>query len=78
MENKENTIGAIKQAFEDEAFQKKWMEMHTPWVRNFRKIRRNEICPLCNSGLKFKDCECYVRANRNKYKLNTKHTKGWR
>jgi len=78
MENKETTIGAIKQVFEDKAFQNKWMQMHTPWIRTFRKVRRNEICPFCDSGKKYKNCECFVRAERNKYKLDTKHTKGWR
>ena len=75
MENKE-TIGAIKQAFEDKDFQRKWMEMHTPWVRTHRKVRRNEICPFCESGQKYKNCKCY--ADKHKYTLDTKHTKGWR
>lgn len=36
-----------------------YTKMHTPFKREFRKIGRNEICPFCNSGLKFKQCECY-------------------
>lgn len=35
-----------------------WRAMHTPKVRKFRKVGRNEICPFCDSGLKFKHCEC--------------------
>lgn len=36
-----------------------YTKMHTPFKREFRKVGRNEICPFCNSGLKFKRCECY-------------------
>lgn len=28
------------------------------------KMRRDETCPFCDSGLKFKHCACYL--NRNK------------
>ena len=41
---------------------REWKEMyekmHTPFKREYRKIGRNEICPFCDSGLKFKHCEC--------------------
>lgn len=66
----------IKQAFQDRDFQEMWMKMHTPWVRKHKNIRRNEICPFCNSGLKYKQCECYT--HRKEYELDVKHTKGWR
>lgn len=41
---------------------REWKEMytrmHTPFKREHRKVGRNEICPFCDSGLKFKHCEC--------------------
>lgn len=36
-----------------------YTKMHTPFKREYRKVGRNEICPFCDSGLKFKHCECY-------------------
>lgn len=32
--------------------------MHTPWKRRYRKISTNEVCPFCDSGKKFKKCNC--------------------
>jgi uncharacterized protein YecA (UPF0149 family) len=46
-----------------------YIKSHTPWRRIDRKINRNEICPLCDSGKKFKNCECYKT-----YKLSPKYT----
>ena len=42
-----------------EEWQRMYAKMHTPFKREYRKVRRNEICPFCDSGLKFKRCECY-------------------
>lgn len=39
-------------------WQEMYVKMHTPFKREYRKVRRNEICPFCDSGLKFKHCEC--------------------
>lgn len=39
-------------------WQEMYAKMHTPFKREYRKVRRNEICPFCDSGLKFKHCEC--------------------
>ena len=39
-------------------WQKMYIKMHTPFKRQYRKVGRNEICPFCDSGLKFKQCEC--------------------
>lgn len=51
---------AINTLFEEnEDLQKMWYKLHTPLVKNSRKVGRNEICPFCNSGKKFKKCECY-------------------
>lgn len=50
----------IKSLFEESPdLQKMWYKLHTPLVRNSSKIGRNRICPYCNSGKKFKNCECY-------------------
>lgn len=40
-------------------WQELYIKMHTPFTREFRKVSRNEICPFCSSGVKFKHCECY-------------------
>lgn len=40
-------------------FERIYRKMHTPWKRRYRKISRNEVCPFCDSGKKFKNCECY-------------------
>lgn len=42
-----------------ELMMKNWKEAHTPKVRKHRKVGRNEICPFCDSGLKYKNCTCY-------------------
>ena len=43
-----------------EELNKIYARMHTPWKRRVDKISRNDICPFCNSGKKFKKCECYT------------------
>ncbi len=40
-------------------WQEMYVKMHTPFKREYRKVGRNEICPFCDSGLKFKYCECF-------------------
>ena len=44
--------------FNEKLFEQVWKHMHTPLRRDKQKIGRNKICPLCNSGKKFKHCEC--------------------
>ena len=39
-------------------WQEMYTKMHTPFKREYSKVGRNEICPFCDSGLKFKHCEC--------------------
>lgn len=81
MENKttkQQKLEGIKGLLENEDFGRMWMKMHTPWVRRSRKVGRNEICPYCDSGLKYKYCECYTKKDIAKYTLDEKHTKGWR
>ena len=76
--NKEQQLEGFKGILENEDFGRMWMKMHTPWVRRHRKVGRNEICPFCDSGLKYKQCECYEKRLLNKYTLDEKHTKGWK
>ena len=40
---------------------------HTPRVL-VKEPGRNDICPYCNSGKKFKNCECY-KTHHKQYKL---------
>lgn len=51
----------VNSAFEQQMreWQEIYTKMHTPFKREFRKVSRNEICPFCGSGVKFKHCECY-------------------
>ena len=44
-----------------------WKRMHTPVKRAYRKVGRNEICPFCDSGLKFKYCECSIKEEYQEY-----------
>lgn len=67
-EKKKNPMQGI---MENPDFQKMWAKMHTPWRRRSNKIGRNEICPFCNSGKKFKNCECYEKYSTTpKYTIN--------
>ena len=70
-------VEAMKELLENEDIKRMWAKMHTPWVRTRPKVRRNEICPYCGSGKKYKHCECYKRKDVGKYRLDMKHTKGW-
>ena len=45
----------IKEISSNSEFKKAWSRLHTPWIRE-PKVGRNEICPFCNSGKKFKKC----------------------
>lgn len=61
----------LKEIMDSPDFQKMWAKMHTPWKRRHDKISRNEICPFCNSGKKFKNCECYEKyKNTPPYTIN--------
>ena len=44
-----------------EEWRRMMFKVHTPFKREYRKVGRNEICPFCDSGLKFKHCECYQK-----------------
>lgn len=63
--NKEK-VENLKELLSNEDLARMWMKLHTPIVRNGRKVGRNEICPYCNSGKKFKNCECY-KTHQNDY-----------
>lgn len=60
--NTEATVAETKADLQMQQQIREWQEMyikmHTPFKREYRKVRRNEICPFCDSGLKFKHCEC--------------------
>lgn len=36
-----------------------YKKVHTPFKKEERKVGRNETCPYCDSGLKFKKCTCF-------------------
>lgn len=55
-----------------ELMMQNWKEMHTPKVRRFKKVGRNEICPYCDSGLKFKHCECSIDERYQAYESATR------
>ena len=57
--NKEDTENILN----SEEFVRMYAKMHTPWKRRVDKPNRNDICPFCDSGLKFKNCECYEKFN---------------
>lgn len=61
--NTEATVAETKANLQMQQQIREWQEMyikmHTPFKREYHKVRRNEICPFCDSDLKFKNCECY-------------------
>lgn len=61
MKNKEREElqGKMNELFSDPDFIKTWIKLHSPYLREVPKVGRNEICPFCNSGKKFKHCKCY-------------------
>ena len=44
-----------------------WKRLHTPAKRAYRKVGRIVICPFCDSGLKFKYCECSIKEEYQEY-----------
>lgn len=54
---------AISELMNNEDFKNMWIKMHTPYINKLKltgyKTGRNEICPFCTSGKKFKNCACY-------------------
>lgn len=61
--DKMSTPNGLQELIESEDFQRLYQKMHTPWKRRAEKISRNDICPFCDSGKKFKKCECYEKYN---------------
>lgn len=57
----------LNELFSNQDFARMWLKMHTPHQHAYPKIRRNEICPFCDSGKKFKNCECYEQYGKMKY-----------
>jgi len=72
MEKEKSELKLTKE--EEKAFMEElrfnYLKMHTPWKRLDKKVGRNEICPYCDSGLKYKRCACYNRENNIKYTIN--------
>lgn len=59
----------INKMLQDEEFARVFMKLHTP-LRATKLPGRNDICPYCNSGKKFKNCECsktHVVEYKNQY-----------
>lgn len=70
IETKINELDSTENSVKDEAEQLyNFIKSHTPWRRIEKKVGRNDICPYCNSGLKFKNCECF-----NKKMFEPKYT----
>jgi len=76
-EEKQQKVEAMQELLENEDIKRMWLKMHTPWIHTDKKVGRNEICPFCDSGKKYKHCECYKKKDVAKFRLDTKHTKGW-
>lgn len=60
-ESKKFSKDDLKAVMDSPEFQRMYAKMHTPWHRRSKKLNRNSICPFCNSGKKFKNCECYEK-----------------
>lgn len=56
-------LEGLKSITDNPDFKAMYQKMHTPWHRRFRKIGPNEICPFCDSGKKFKKCDCKKSQN---------------
>lgn len=69
MQEKVNEVKELNELYgslmADEEFKKMWLKMHTPRISNTKifghSVGRNDICPYCSSGKKFKKCECYTQ-----------------
>ena len=74
-EIKEETVNEQKELemkqFEED-FKRMWIKTHTPIIKRLDPPGRNEICPYCNSGLKFKKCECYQQYGEAVYEYDYK------
>jgi len=67
-DKKQNLINTMTS---DEDFMRNFMKLHTP-LNATPLPGRNDICPFCDSGLKFKKCKCFQehqKEYRNKYYL---------
>ena len=60
----------------EEDIKRMWTKMHTPIICKIREPRRNDICPYCNSGKKYKNCEC-SKNHENVYEYDYQKTKGF-
>ncbi len=61
----------MSEMMNDKDFRNMWIKMHTPYRSKVKleghKVGRNEICPYCTSGKKFKNCECYTTFKNEPY-----------
>lgn len=65
--DKEEKLEMMQEMFQNEDFRNMWIKMHTPWERRHKKVGRNDICPFCDSGKKYKNCSCYEREETDPY-----------
>ena len=70
----EDTTEGQASAITEEDIRKMWAKLHTPIKCVTRMPGRNEICPFCNSGKKFKNCTCY-KERENIYEYDYSKTK---
>ena len=59
----------------EERFHQMWVKTHTPIVKVLAPPGRNEICPYCNSGKKFKNCQCFKDYGEAVYEYDYTRTK---
>lgn len=50
----------LNELFDNKDITDMWKKMHTP-CKAIKMPGRNDICPFCNSGKKFKNCKCYEK-----------------
>lgn len=69
---KEQQEKLVNYAKENQDFARTWMRLHTP-LNATSLPGRNDICPYCDSGKKFKNCECYkthTKEYKNKFYID--------
>lgn len=69
--NKATMKETMLELMNNEDFKNMWVKMHTPYRNKLRltghKIGKNDICPFCTSGKKFKKCTCYTTYKAEPY-----------